>query len=127
MQIINTTTRDLGLSPEIVVPARGMIEIDNDRLSALKASPVVKAWLLDGSLLEDGAVEPPAEVEPQADAPTDREAIIAGIIRGLDPESFTKGGKPEVDAINAVMPKEADPVTAAERDAVWAQMGESAA
>lgn len=52
-------------------------------------------------------------------AGNDRETDIRNAISGLDPQKdFTKGGKPEVDAINALMPDGSEPVTAAERDAV---------
>lgn len=117
MKITNTTRGDLGLDEVHVVPARGAIDVPNEVLTKAKASPVVKAWFIEGKLIEDGAVEEPQA--PVTNEPTEREAIIAGIIRGLDPEAFTKGGKPEVDAINDAMPKAAEPVTAAERDAVW--------
>lgn len=65
MKIKNTTTRDLGMSPEVVIPAGGEVEIENEALTALKASPVVKAWLIDGWLVEIGAVK--ASAKPKAD------------------------------------------------------------
>lgn len=59
MKITNTTRGALGLSMEHVVPPGGTVDIDNDTLTDLKASPVVKAWLVDGSLVESGAVTTP--------------------------------------------------------------------
>lgn len=52
----------------------------------------------------------------------ERVAAIKEAIAGLDKDKdYTKGGKPEVDAINALMPEGAEPVTADERDAVVAK------
>ena len=49
----------------------------------------------------------------------DRKTAILEAIGGLDPErDYTKGGKPDVDAINALMPEGSETVTAAERDEV---------
>ena len=67
-------------------------------------------------MIEEGAVLFDAMTENTIDKPS----IVAGIIRGLGPEGFTKAGKPEVDAINDVLPEAWPRVTAAERDAAWA-------
>lgn len=67
MKITNTTKRDLGLSPGVVVPAGGSLDIENEALTALKASPVVKAWLIDGSLVESGPVKAAAKPKAKAD------------------------------------------------------------
>ena len=57
---------------------------------------------------------------PENKAP-DRAGTIRAVIGGLDPtRDFTDAGLPKVDAINALM--EGEPVTAAERDEVWAGM-----
>lgn len=76
--------------------------------------------------LEDAGVifRDPDEPIDAADAPVDpdRQAAISAAIGDLSSEDFTKGGKPEVDAINAAMPEGAEAVTAAERDAVWTAM-----
>jgi hypothetical protein len=56
MKLTNTTEGDLGLDPETIVPALGELEIDNEVLTAHKANPIVKAWLVDGLLVESGAV-----------------------------------------------------------------------
>ena len=54
------------------------------------------------------------------DAADERTRAITEAIAGLDREKdFTKAGQPEVDAINALMPEGAEPVTAAERDAAF--------
>lgn len=63
MKIKNTTTRDLGLSPEVVISAGGEVEIENEVLTKLKDSPVVKAWLIDGWLVESGAVKAAAKTK----------------------------------------------------------------
>lgn len=53
----------------------------------------------------------------------DRAAQIAELIGGLDPaQDFTEGGKPDVRKINALASEGFPPVTADERDAVWATM-----
>jgi hypothetical protein len=52
-----------------------------------------------------------------------RAAEIAAIIASLGPDDMTAGGKPKLDAINTLMPEDAEPVTAAERDAVMADVG----
>ncbi|MFG6566682.1 hypothetical protein [Sulfitobacter sp. 1A13679] len=58
-------------------------------------------------------------VTANGDMSDDRKAVILEAIGGLDPEKdYTKGGKPDVDAINALMPEGAETVTAAERDEV---------
>ncbi|KIC22501.1 hypothetical protein [Leisingera sp. ANG-Vp] len=122
MKIINTTKGDLGLSEVHIVPALGFIEMTEELLEQAMVSPVVQAWFDEGMLVEDGGTSDarqPVEM-------TGREAIVAGVIRGLGEDDFTKGGKPEVDAINDVLPKVAEPVTAAERDAVWAKMEDEA-
>jgi hypothetical protein len=114
MKVTNTTSRDLGLSPECVVPSRRSIEIDAADMSDFANSPVVEAWLDDGSIVVD-------DTDEQADAPelSDRQAIVAGIIRGLAPEDFTDSGEPKVGSINKALPKSAEPVTSQERTMVW--------
>jgi len=51
-----------------------------------------------------------------------RAADIIAAIGGLSDNDFTAAGKPQVDAINTLMPADSAPVTAPERDAVWASM-----
>lgn len=46
---------------------------------------------------------------------------IREIIGSLTGEDFTGGGKPKVSAINDLM-DDGEPVTAGERDAIWADM-----
>lgn len=116
MQITNTTRSDIGLQPDMIIPAGGSLIVNEADVAHLTDAPSIVAHFDAGRLVADAdPVTEPAE-------PTDRAAIIAGIIRGLGDSDFTKGGKPEVDAINAAMVKGADPVTAPERDAVWAGM-----
>ena len=52
----------------------------------------------------------------------DRETLIRTAISALSEESFTKEDKPEVDAINELLADEERPVSAAERDEVWAKI-----
>ncbi|GAA4218608.1 hypothetical protein GGQ68_002508 [Sagittula marina] len=50
----------------------------------------------------------------------ERKDLIEGLIHQLDPETdFTQSGKPEVGAINDLLPADTDPVTAEERDLIW--------
>jgi hypothetical protein len=126
MKITNTTRGDIGLQPEMIVPAMGSIEVKKKAVEHLANVPSIVAHFEAGRLKVEGdefrAADLPDDVKVTVDDP-DRAAIVAGIIRGLDKNAdFTKGGKPEVDAINAAMVKGAEPVTAAERDAVWEGM-----
>jgi len=115
MKITNTTKGDIGLQPDLIVHAGGSLDIASETLTWAKALPSVKHHFVLGHLVEASSPAP----KP---ANPDRAAIIAGIIRGLGGDDFTKGGKPEVSAINAAMVRDAEPVTAAERDAVWDKM-----
>lgn len=119
MKITNTTRSDIGLQPSMIVPAMGSIEVEEKDVAHLANVPSILAHFDEGRLVHDGETtsEPAKKRETPADP--DRAAIVAGIIRGLPETEYTKGGKPEVDAINAAMVKGAEPVTAAERDAVW--------
>lgn len=59
------------------------------------------------------------------DSDSERGDLIRDAIDGLDKDAdFTKGGKPDVDKINAAMPEGSETVTAVERDAIWASMEE---
>ncbi|NHK29186.1 hypothetical protein FF098_014795 [Parvularcula flava] len=55
-----------------------------------------------------------------------REKAIRDAIMGLSEDDFTAQGKPEVDAINTLMPESSATVTAKERDAVWSKMQDEA-
>ncbi len=50
MKLINTTSRDLGLDPETVIPAGGALEIDEKDAEKFEGSPVVAGWLKAGDL-----------------------------------------------------------------------------
>ncbi|MGK7663371.1 MULTISPECIES: hypothetical protein [unclassified Marinovum] len=93
----------------------------------------------DALIAQGFAVDPDAvPIEDQDPAPKDetdqepalsaRDEIIAAVIAELGDSDFTQSGKPEVDAINALMLEgvpegmQREPVTAAERDAVWSLM-----
>lgn len=67
--------------------------------------------------------------EPTEDAADDQErkAIIVTLIENLPAEAVTKDGKPEVDAINELLPAEMDRVTAKERNAIWTEVQASVA
>ena len=84
----------------------------------------VKGGLTDEQMAElaaDGVVIKVAD----GDAPDGgRDGAIRTAINGLGEDGYTEGGKPEVQAINAALPEGTDPVTAKERDAVWAAMQE---
>ena len=78
--------------------------------------------------LWDAAPEapPPAPEDPPApEAPTDPaerlDAIVVAIqsLDEVDPELWTKGGKPQVSAIEAVLGWE---ISGAERDEAWARL-----
>lgn len=68
MKIINTTADEIGIQPDLIVLAGGAVEIDNERLSALKALPSIKARFIAGDLVEDGAVEAPGVTREEISA-----------------------------------------------------------
>jgi len=72
MKITNITAGNLGLDMETVVPAHGSIEIDNEALIRLKASPVVKGWLISGALVENGPVEEKPKPRKRGGAKADK-------------------------------------------------------
>lgn len=112
MKITNTTRGDIGLDFETIIPAGETVEVRN--VERFKDNPVIIAWVESGALVSE---QDETSGEP---GDTERDAAIRTAIEGLDHEKdFTKGGKPEVDAINALMPAECEPVTATERDAIW--------
>ncbi|MGR1582450.1 hypothetical protein ACSSNL_13410 [Thalassobius sp. S69A] len=55
MKINNTISRDLGLSPDVVVPAGGSIDLEESVAERLFKSPVVQAWAKDGWLVAEGS------------------------------------------------------------------------
>lgn len=112
MRIINTTKTDLGLGPEVYIPAGGETDLPDDAVDAFAASDVVKAYFADGWLVA---------VDRKGPDKHDRAEIISGAILALGEDGFSASGKPKVSAINEAMPG-ADPVTASERDAIWAEM-----
>lgn len=122
MKITNTTKSDLGLSPDVVVPAGGALEIPEKKLEQLSKSKVVQAWAADGWLVASGVDEAAVATKDATEIPDARFDLVAGVIRGLSNDDFTKSGKPDVDAINGVLPGTSDRVTASERDAIWARM-----
>ncbi|MGR3433498.1 MAG: hypothetical protein ACU0CO_01215 [Shimia sp.] len=71
-------------------------------------------------------VRPAREDEVMAPEPDDqveaRRAMIAEVIEALGAGHYGTSGKPKVEAINALLDGEAEPIDAAERDVVWAEM-----
>lgn len=65
-------------------------------------------------------------IKPASAAETEklneRFARIADAIQTLTPEDFQKDGKPRVDALNALLADEVGKISAADRDAVWAEL-----
>ncbi|MFC0156523.1 hypothetical protein ACFFKB_00955 [Mameliella alba] len=57
-----------------------------------------------------------------ADAAQLRREAVADAIEQVGEGDYTKSGKPDVDAINRLMPEGAAPVSADERDAVWTEL-----
>lgn len=114
---INTSGGMLILPDGTEVPNGEAVEI-----SAKTAENAgVAGWIKDGALSRE-ADEGEGEGDGGDSARTD---AIRAAIGALDPATdFTKGGKPEVDAISALV--EGEPVTATERDAVWADMQKDA-
>jgi len=51
-----------------------------------------------------------------------RASLLVAVIQNLPAGSVTKDGKPEVDAINEMLPTDMDRVTANERDEIWADL-----
>ena len=92
--------------------------LEFDGTAYLPGDPVELADDIAAALLADGVV-----LEPET-AAQDRKARIIAAIGELDPdnpEHFTKGGKPEVKALEAILGFD---ITAAERDAAWAAFQE---
>ena len=54
----------------------------------------------------------------------DREDIIKQVMRELDDDDFTEGGKPKVEAVNDELPEGVDPIDSKERDRIWASVEE---
>lgn len=96
------------------------IEATEDVIERLKKEPklMVKAINDDfDSTPTESPTETPTEVPTEA--PTDAPESIFEAIGQLDPENpehFTKSGKPEVKALEAIL---GCPVTAKERDSAW--------
>ena len=77
-------------------------------------------------LLKLGAIrhldaEPPAEASSEEDRSADIRAAIEQLQEDGGDDAFTAAGKPQVDAIEAIVGYD---VTAQERDAVWESMSE---
>lgn len=71
--------------------------------------------------------DPNLKVAPTDEVPAEdaeaRHDMIWGVIQLLKPEDFQKNGKPRVEAINDALGEDAEePVSAAERDAIWDEM-----
>ncbi|QYJ00757.1 hypothetical protein KUV46_15720 [Thalassovita mediterranea] len=76
-----------------------------------------KAWRGRYEVIEGGASDEAEFVT------NERASIIREAINGLKAETdFTKQGKPDLEAVNTLMPQGAEKVSGAERDAVWQAM-----
>lgn len=60
--------------------------------------------------------------EQQSDGLSDRARLMQSVLGDLTQNGYSDDGVPHVKAINSVLPAEADPFTADERDAVWAEL-----
>lgn len=127
--------RHNGASPDGVQTSSGLvwlrpgdvreIEVDPKQLSLVERK--LHLTILERSDGDAKAQAKPVQMTetPKSDPfePGSREGLIRDIIADLDREAdFTKGGKPEVDAINSRLGEGVEHVTAAERDAVWGKM-----
>lgn len=105
MEITNTTKTDIGLQPGIIVPAGGVLTIDNGTLTTLKALPSVKAHFVSGALVEDGAVEAPEPVTHDVpESPEDIDAIIdkdalRALLDAHETEYDGRAGVPKLQAL----------------------------
>ena len=67
--------------------------------------------------------KPKRKVEAQSEGDQhtqdDRTVLLVSLAENLGPDEFTKSGKPDVTAINAILPEDVKPFTAAERDNLW--------
>ncbi|WP_422074102.1 hypothetical protein [Tranquillimonas rosea] len=69
----------------------------------------------------------PRKPKPQASlSPEERLAQFRAAVATLGEEAFTDEGSPSVEAVNGALPADAAPVTADERDALWAEVSGSA-
>jgi hypothetical protein len=66
MKIFNTTKGDLGLTPELIVPAGGSIDVTEEQADAFAGSAVVRAWVDEGKLVAEGDMP-----ESDAEEPTE--------------------------------------------------------
>jgi hypothetical protein len=75
-------------------------------------------------LLALGAIEEAAEAEdaPSPDMDDALRVAMINAINALPEDAFDSGGKPKVKALEAALPEHKDRITAATRDAVWAEM-----
>ena len=125
MKIRNTTTGEIVIG-EIAFPAKKTVTLTEAQIAELetfKGNPAVEHYLNSGKL-SDGNVADEEAVEPEVVGPEGtRDAILAEVIKNLDQTTgFLASGAPRVEAINGALPKGVEPVTAEERDAVWAKI-----
>ena len=64
----------------------------------------------------DKADAPDEQIDPPE---TDRRKLFNYLANSLDEEDFTKSGKPDLKAINALLEDGIEPFTSAERDKLW--------
>lgn len=110
MRFRNTTRGDLSAGG-VTFPAGATADTTEGFNDAVAGDVVFAAWVNMGWLVMEGEAK-----SPDAQG---RASIIAGIIRNIGADRL-----PKVSAINRAMPDDMDRVTAAERDAIWADMQE---
>lgn len=121
MKIINSTRSDIGIQPGIIVPAMGVLEVTEamaETFSKMENVPSVAAHFETGRL----KVEGDAPKAAARDMDDEREAEIIAALNKLGDDDYTKTGLPKLNAVNAAMAEGTEPVTDAERDAVWAKV-----
>lgn len=75
MKITNTTKSDIGLQPELIVPAKGSIDLDAKTAEGLRNLPSLEAHFSAGRLVADGAEGAGNDVSKIPETPEDIDAI----------------------------------------------------
>ena len=60
--------------------------------------------------------------QAEANAVAARAELVAAVLEQVSIDDYTKTGRPDVDAVNRLLPEGEPPVSAEERDAVWAAL-----
>lgn len=127
MKIKNTTTGDIVIG-ETLFPAKRSVEVTEAiaaELESYKDHPGLKHYFESGKLVASEADEPEeAPVENDDDSGLDlRTKAIAEAMKNLDKGTgFLSGGLPRVEAVNSALDASFAPMTAEERDDIWAKI-----